>query len=110
MAELKPVYLIWGDDETKIDAWRGRLRKRVADEAPSATLEISSVAADAEETVASIGALTLSVGRRYILVDGLQRWKASDVKQLAAALENLPVETIIVLLGRYDPKKKAKEQ
>ena len=32
MAELKPVYLVCGDDDAKIDAWRTRLRRRAEDE------------------------------------------------------------------------------
>ena len=32
MAELKPAYLVSGDDDAKIDAWRARVRKRAEDE------------------------------------------------------------------------------
>ena len=33
MAELKPAYLIHGDDDAKIDAWRKRIRARAEREA-----------------------------------------------------------------------------
>ena len=39
MAELKPAYLVHGDDEVKLDAWRARLRAR-AGRGPEATLEV----------------------------------------------------------------------
>ena len=32
MPDLKPVYLVCGDDDAKIDAWRLRLRRRAEDE------------------------------------------------------------------------------
>jgi len=38
MADLKPAYLIHGDDEAKLDAWRARLRARAESES-EATLE-----------------------------------------------------------------------
>ena len=28
VAELKPAYLVCGDDDAKIDAWRARVRRR----------------------------------------------------------------------------------
>ena len=34
MAELKPAYLVCGDDDAKIDAWRARVRHR-AEEVPA---------------------------------------------------------------------------
>ena len=32
MADLKPVYLVHGDDDAKIDAWRARVRGRAEQE------------------------------------------------------------------------------
>jgi hypothetical protein len=28
VADLKPVYLVCGDDDVKIDAWRARVKRR----------------------------------------------------------------------------------
>ena len=39
MADLKPVYLISGDDDAKIDAWRARVRRRAEDEGGPGALE-----------------------------------------------------------------------
>ncbi len=101
--ELKPAYLIHGDDEAKIDAWRRRLRARAQAEAAEASLEVlRGEELTAEATVAAIGALTLGAGRRYLLADGVQRWKDPHVKQVAAALADIPPDTVIVLLSSGD--------
>jgi DNA polymerase-3 subunit delta len=104
VAELKPAYLIWGDDEVKLDAWRARLRARAKAEGPTTALEIlKGDGATAEATVAAIGSLTLSVGRRYVLVDGIQRWSDRNAKLAAAALADMPPETVVVMIGLDKP-------
>src|SRR5205809_512342 len=99
MADLKPAYLIHGDDEVKLDSWRHRLRTRAETEGPSTTLEAVSgerltPAAFAEAT----GALTLSVGRRYVLADGAERWKEKELGPVIEALKALPPETVVLLI------------
>ena len=42
--------------------------------------------APGDEVAAAIGALTLAVGRRYVLVEGVERWKDKDVVPVVAAL------------------------
>ena len=109
VSELKPVYLVCGDDEARIDAWRGRVHARAAQE-PDASLEVlrderPSGAAAAE----AIGALTLATGRRYVLVDGVEKWKDGDVKEVEAALSSRPPDTIAVLIANGSaPAKLAK--
>jgi DNA polymerase-3 subunit delta len=100
MADLKPAYLVHGDDDAKLDSWRERLRARARDEGPSTSLEV--LAGDAltiDAFVEATGALTLSVGRRYVLADGVDRWKEKDVKQAAEALNALPPDTVVLLLA-----------
>jgi DNA polymerase-3 subunit delta len=99
MADLKPAYLIFGEDEGKIDPWRARVRARVQKE-EAATLEVLRDDRLTGDTVAeAITALTLSTGRRWVLVDGIQRWKAADVKAVTAALTALPAETVVVFIA-----------
>jgi DNA polymerase III subunit delta len=100
MADLKPAYLVHGDDDAKLDSWRQRLRARARDEGPSVSLEV--LAGDAltiDGFVEATGALTLSVGRRYVLADGVDRWKEKEVKQAADALKTLPPDTVVVLIA-----------
>jgi DNA polymerase-3 subunit delta len=99
MADLKRAYLIHGEDESRIDAWRARVRARVQEE-EAATLDVLRDERLTGEAVAEgITALTLSTGRRYVLADGIQRWKAADVKEVAAALPALPADTVVVLIA-----------
>jgi DNA polymerase III subunit delta len=103
MAELKPAYLIHGEDEARIDAARRRMRARGQAEAADASLEVlRGEQLTAEATVAAIGALTLGAGRRYLLADGVERWKDADVKQVVTALADIPPDTVILLLCSGD--------
>jgi DNA polymerase-3 subunit delta len=103
-AELKPAYLIWGDDEVRLDAWRARLRARVAAEGSSAALELLRDERLSGQAVAeAISTLTLSVGSRYVLADGIERWKERDVKEAAAALASIPAGTVVVLIAVGKP-------
>jgi DNA polymerase-3 subunit delta len=100
VAELKPAYLIWGDDEVRLDAWRGRLRARVAAEGSSAALELlRDERLSGQAVAAAISTLTLSVGQRYVLADGIERWKERDVKETTTALAAVPAGTVVVLIA-----------
>jgi DNA polymerase III subunit delta len=99
-SELKPAYLIWGDDEVRLDDWRSRLRARVAGEGSSAALELLRDDRLSGQTVAAaISTLTLSVGRHYVLADGIERWKERDVKEVATALADVPAGTVVVMIA-----------
>jgi DNA polymerase III delta subunit len=97
VADPKPAYLISGYDQAIFDAWRNRLRERARDEGPSATLEV--VRGDAEAAVEAIGSLTLSVGRRYVLVDEIERWSDRDQKRVEEALGQLSADTLVVFIA-----------
>jgi DNA polymerase III subunit delta len=100
VSELKPAYLIWGDDEVKLDAWRSRLRARAEAEGPSTTLEVLKEERLSGDAVATaLSSLTLSVGRRYVLVEGVERWKDRDAEPVAAALAVLNADTVVVLIA-----------
>jgi DNA polymerase-3 subunit delta len=98
MADLKPAYLIHGEDEVKLDAWRARIRDRAARE--GASLELMDAARDSGESVAmALSSMTLSMGTRYVVVDALERWKDKDVTPVAELLASPPPDTVVVLLG-----------
>ena len=101
MADLKPVYLVHGDDDAKIDAWRGRLRSRAEEEHGPGGLEAFDANEAAPELVAAeLQSLTFATGTRYLLVDGAGAWKASQLEPLEAALGALPPDTVLVLIVR----------
>jgi DNA polymerase III subunit delta len=98
MADSKTVFLVQGDDEVKIDSWRQRVHDRAAEE-PESTLEVFPDQTPADEVAAAMSAMTLSIGRRWMLVEGIERWKEKDVKLVTEALTGLPPDTMLVLIA-----------
>jgi DNA polymerase III subunit delta len=98
MADPKPAYLLQGDDEVKIDGWRKRVHDRAAED-QDASLELFPAQTPAEEVAAAMSAMTLAMGRRWMLVEGTERWKEKDVKVVSDALSGLPPDTTVVLVA-----------
>jgi DNA polymerase III delta subunit len=101
VADLKPAYLLCGDDDAKIDAWRARVRHRAEEERGPGGLEtFDARVADPQEVVASLTALTFDPGTRYVLVDDVSAWKAAQLQPLEAILSDMPPETVLVAIVR----------
>lgn len=106
MADLEPVYLLCGDDDTRTDAWRSRVRKRAETENGPGGLEVFDArTAEPEEIVASLAALTFATGTRYLLVDDAGAWKAGQIPPLLDALAVPQPDTVLVLVVRGKPLK-----
>ena len=96
-AELKPAYLIVGSDRPKIARALRRLRSRSGEESLEAT---SARDASGDDVVASCNSLGLfGGGDRLVVVSEVERWKAADVKAVAAYLENPSPQTVLALTG-----------
>jgi DNA polymerase III subunit delta len=101
VAELKPAYLVCGDDDAKIDAWRARVRARAEEERGPGGLEtFDARSAEPSEVVAALTALTFDPGTRYVLVDDVSAWKAAQLEPLEAVLKDMPPETVLVAIVR----------
>ncbi|HKN94591.1 MAG TPA: DNA polymerase III subunit delta [Thermoleophilaceae bacterium] len=101
MTGLHPVYLISGEDDAKIDAWRARLRKRAEEEGGPGALETFDARETAPEALAAeLAALTFNPGTRYLLADSVQSWKAGDLEPLERALADMSPDTVLVLIAR----------
>ena len=105
MAEMRALYLIAGTDEAKIDATRARLRARAEGEGGVAALEVFEPsegrgAPDHEALLSTLPAMSLTESRRYLLADGVERWRDRQVEAVAAALANLPADLTVVLIAR----------
>jgi DNA polymerase-3 subunit delta len=102
---MKPLYLIAGTDEAKIDATRARLRARAEREGGSAALEVFEPGEgrgmpDHEALLAAIPAMSLMGTRRYLLADGVERWRDKQLEPVLAALGELPPDLTLVLICR----------
>ena len=51
--------------------------------------------------------MTFALGRRFIIVDGAERWKEKELEPLEAALASMPPDTTIAFFAREDTRAKA---
>lgn len=106
MAEnLASLYLIAGTDQAKIDATRARLRARAEGDGGAAALEVFEPSEgrggpDHEAFLAAIPAMSLTETRRYLLADGVERWRDKQLQVVVEALEMLPPDLTVVLIAR----------
>jgi len=103
--EMRPLYLIAGSDEAKIDATRARLRARAEREGGDAALEVFEPSEgrgmpDHEALLMAIPAMSLMESRRYLLADGIERWRDRQLEPVIAALGELPPDLTLVLICR----------
>jgi DNA polymerase-3 subunit delta len=104
MAAFKPAYLIHGDDHGRIGERRSALRALAERESGSGGVEcLEGDAATPAAVAAALSAMTFALGRRFIVVDGAERWKDADVKaHLAPALEAIAPETTVAFFAREE--------
>lgn len=102
---MQPLYLIAGTDGAKIDATRARLRARAEREGGSAALEVFEPGEgrgmpDHDALLAAIPTMSLMGTRRYLLADGIERWRDKQLEPVLAALKELPPDLTLVLICR----------
>lgn len=103
--EMRSLYLIAGTDGAKIDATRSRLRTRAERDDGAASLQVFEPgegrgAPDHEALLGAIPAMSLTESRRYLLADGVERWRDKQLEAVAAALAGLPPDLSVVLIAR----------
>ena len=96
-AELKPVYLITGADRPKIQRALRRLRSRIGEDAVEMLSASEASAGDAVAACNSMG--LLGGGRRLVIVEDVERWKAPDAKTLAEYLTDPAPDTVLALVA-----------
>ena len=108
MASFKPAYLIHGDDHGRIAERRARLRALAEADSGAAGLELlEGDAATPQAAAGALAAMTLGLGRRFVVVDGAERWKDSDLDELETALGGLDQNTTAAFFAREDARAKA---
>ncbi|HWD10398.1 MAG TPA: hypothetical protein VG366_01050, partial [Solirubrobacteraceae bacterium] len=110
MTELKPAYLIHGDDHGAVAERRAGLRALAeGGEGGSSSVELlEGDGATPQGVAAALSTMTLAIGRRVIIVEGVERWRQADVeKQLAPAIAQMAPDTTLALFAREEARAKA---
>jgi DNA polymerase-3 subunit delta len=105
---FKPAYLIHGDDHGRIAERRARLRALAESESGTGGVEVlEGDAATPEQAAAALQAMTFALGRRFVIVEGVERWKAGDLEPLTQAMQPPPPDTTIAFFAREESRAKA---
>jgi DNA polymerase-3 subunit delta len=108
--DLKPAYLIHGDDHGAVAERRAGLRALgESQQGGGASVELLEGEAASPAGVAdALAAMTLSIGRRVIIVEGVERWRQADVEtHLTGAIAQMPPDTTLALFAREEARAKA---
>jgi DNA polymerase III subunit delta len=104
---FRTAYLIHGDDHGRIGERRTRLRAMAESETGAGGVEVVEGDACTPETVAAaLRAMTFALGRRFVIADGVERWKDADVAIVGDAMKSMDAESLTVAFfgreeGRY---------
>ena len=109
MPELKPAYLIHGDDHGAVAERRAGLKALAEQQGDAGSVEVLDGEAGTPAGVAlALSMMTFAIGRRVIVVDGVERWKQGEVEQyLKPAMAQMPPETTVALFAREENRSKA---
>ncbi len=111
MPTFKSAYLICGDDHGRIAERRARLRGLAEAESGEEGLELFEGEHSAPDNVAAaLSAMTLALSRRFLIVDGVERWKDKDLDALELALAHADPETTVAFFAREESRFKAPER
>jgi DNA polymerase-3 subunit delta len=108
VAQFKPAYLIHGDDHGRISERRASLRARAEAQSGAGGLEVLEGDAATPEAVGhALNAMTFAMGRRFIVVDGAERFKDADVEaHVVPALLSLAPDTTVAFFAREEGRNK----
>ena len=109
MPAFKPAYLVLGDDHGRIAERRANLRALAEAESGQSGVELfEGDACTAEAVAGALTAMTFALGRRFVIADGVERWKEADVAAVATAMEGGDPESLTVaFFAREDGRAKA---
>jgi DNA polymerase-3 subunit delta len=106
---FKAAYLVHGDDHARIAERRAKLRALAEREGGASGAEVFEGEGATPEAVGqALNAMTFATGRRFVIVDGVERWKDKDVQtHLAPVLAGMPPETTVAFFAREEGRTKA---
>jgi DNA polymerase-3 subunit delta len=110
--DFKPAYLIHGDDHGRITERRAALRALAERESGSGGVECFEGDHAAPDVVAgALAAMTFAIGRRFLIVDGAERWKDADIAtHLLPAIAGIGPETTIAFFAREEGRHKVSDK
>jgi DNA polymerase-3 subunit delta len=109
MPSFRPAYLIHGDDHGRIAERRARLRAMAEAEAGSAGVEVyEGDACTPERVAAALSTMTFALGRRFVIADGVERWKEGEIEPVAQALKGAD-DVTAAFFAREEGRAKAPE-
>ncbi|HLW95063.1 MAG TPA: DNA polymerase III subunit delta [Solirubrobacteraceae bacterium] len=105
---FKTAYLIHGDDHGRIAERRAGLRELAESSSGAQGLELfEGDQATPDNVAAALNAMTFAIGRRFIIVDGAERWKDKEMDAMEAALGAITPDTTVTFFAREDGRLKA---
>jgi DNA polymerase-3 subunit delta len=109
LPSFKAAYLIHGSDHPRVGERRARLRAIAEQQTDAGGVEVIEGEAATPETVAAaLCTMTFAVGRRFLIVDGVERWRDAEVSaHLGGVLSDMPEETTVAFFAREDGRAKA---
>ena len=109
MPAFKAAYLIHGDDHGRIGERRMRLRAVAEEQSGAGGVELFEGETATPAAVAlALSAMTFAIGRRFLIVDGVERWKDAEVTaELGAVLGQPPPDTTVAFFAREDGRQQA---
>jgi DNA polymerase-3 subunit delta len=94
---FRPAYLIHGDDHGRIGERRMRLRAMAESESGAGGVELlEGDACTPEAVAAALCAMTFALGRRFVIADGVERWKDADVPLVVEAMKGIDPDSLTV--------------
>ncbi len=111
MPAFKSAYLIHGDDHGRIAERRATLRTLAESISGAEGVELlEGESSTPDAAAAALSAMTLTLSRRFIIVDGAERWKDSEMDALEAGLRVIAPETTIAFFAREEGRAKAPDR
>ena len=108
MPAFKPAYLVLGDDHGRIAERRARLRAMAEAETGVGGVEVlEGDLCTADAVIGALTTMTFAMGRRFVIADGVERWKDADVEAVAAAMSDMDGESLtLAMFGREEARYK----
>jgi DNA polymerase-3 subunit delta len=107
MPSFKAAYLIHGENHGRIAERRARLRALAEASGAEGVELFEDERSDPQSVAGALNAMTFALGRRFIIVDGVERWRDKDLDALESALEAIAPDTTVAFFAREDTRLKA---